>query len=109
MSPSNWETVPSATSSNRSDERRAAAARRAELAPLKQSIAAAEARLADLSRDLDRIDKALSHGHLYTEDPAKAEALARERGSVLKAISQTEEAWYEANEAYENATLAAGE
>jgi len=83
--------------------RRQAAEQRALLAPLKQDVAKAEARVEDLSRKIAAIDAALADADLYGRDPNRAQALARERGQLQRARAETEAAWLAASEALEAA------
>jgi ATP-binding cassette subfamily F protein 3 len=64
---------------SRSDQRRSAAEKRAELAPLKRRIGAIETELGRLSARIKEIDAALSAPDLYARDPAQAAAFAKER------------------------------
>ena len=47
---------------------------------------------------------ALADGTLYAGDAARAQALARERGELIRAREAAEAAWLEASEAYEAAS-----
>ncbi len=46
---------------------------------------------------------------LYTKAPAKAQALAKERGELMRLRETAELAWLEASEAYEHAEARAKE
>ncbi|MFV0297697.1 MAG: ATP-binding cassette domain-containing protein [Hyphomicrobiaceae bacterium] len=92
---------------SRADQRREAAERRAQLAPLKKAMQAAEKKLEGLSDILSRLDQALADTELYQKDPAKAQSLLMDRGKTAKALEQAEEAWLAATEAFENAEQAA--
>lgn len=87
----------------RAVQRRAAAERRAELAPLKKSMQAAEKFVEKLSADLARIDAALADDDLYARDPAKAKQLSMERGMLAKKLGEAEDNWLMATDAYEQA------
>jgi ATP-binding cassette, subfamily F, member 3 len=91
----------------REDQRRAAAERRAELAPMKKAMQAAEQILERLSTDLARLDEALADPALY-QDSARAQRLSIERGQLSKRLGEAEEAWLSATEAYEQAAAAEG-
>jgi ATP-binding cassette subfamily F protein 3 len=84
------------------EARRLAAEARAALAPLKKEVKAAEAEVERLSRKIGEIDAALADTGLYARDPAGAQALARERGTLARSREAAEEAWLEASEAYEH-------
>jgi ATP-binding cassette subfamily F protein 3 len=88
---------------DRADIRRAAAARRAETAPLRQRVTAAEAAMKKLTQAIEKIDAALGDGALFANDPAKAAQLAKERAAHVAALAQTEDEWLAATAAYEDA------
>jgi ATP-binding cassette, subfamily F, member 3 len=83
--------------------RRQAAEQRAALAPLKGDVARVEAEIEALSRQIAKIDAALANPDIYREDPARAQALARERGKLIGARARAEHHWLVASEAYEAA------
>ncbi|HEX4553272.1 MAG TPA: ABC-F family ATP-binding cassette domain-containing protein [Xanthobacteraceae bacterium] len=87
----------------RSETRRAAAERRAELAPLKRRITAIEADMAKLGKRVGEIDQALSDPTLYDRDPARAAKLAKERAEAAAALAGAEEQWLELSGEYESA------
>jgi len=83
------------------EARRVAAEARAALAPLKRKVAAAEAEIEGLTAKIGEIDAALADTGLYARDPAGVQALARERGALVRSREAAEEAWLAASEAYE--------
>ena len=85
------------------EARRQAAGQRAALAPLRKSVTNAEAEIERLSKKIAVIESALADGTLYAGDAARAQALARERGELIRAREDAEAAWLEASEAYEAA------
>jgi ATP-binding cassette subfamily F protein 3 len=85
------------------EARRLAAEQRAALAPLRKSVATAEAGIERLTRRIAEIDAALADSALYARDPARAQALARERSDLVRAREAAEQAWLAASEAYESA------
>ena len=85
------------------DARRQAAETRAALAPLRKNVTKAEAEVELLSKRIAAVDRDLADGALYRRDPARAQALARERGGLLRARTDAEAAWLAASEAYEAA------
>ena len=89
---------------SRSERRRVAAERRIELAPLRGRIAAAEAEMARLNRELQRIDAALAAPDLFARDPARAAAHAKARSEAAAALARSEEEWLSASAAYESAS-----
>jgi ATP-binding cassette subfamily F protein 3 len=88
---------------SRSETRRAAAERRAELAPLKRRITAIEADMAKLGKRVGEIDQALADPTLYERDPARAAKLAKERADAAAALAGAEEQWLELSGEYESA------
>jgi ATP-binding cassette subfamily F protein 3 len=81
--------------------RRAAAARRAETAPLRKRVSEAEVRLAQLTRQLNKLDTTLADGGLFARDPARAAELSKTRANVVAAIARAEEEWLAASTALE--------
>jgi ATP-binding cassette subfamily F protein 3 len=92
---------------SRAAARRAAAERRAQLAPLRGRIARAEAAVTHWTRELERLDATLAVPDLYS-DPARATALARERAAAAAALARAEETWLALSSEYEAATRASG-
>ncbi|HEX6001742.1 MAG TPA: ABC-F family ATP-binding cassette domain-containing protein [Hyphomicrobiaceae bacterium] len=86
--------------------RRQAAEARAALAPLKRQVTEAETRIERLSKQIAGIDASLADATLYAKEPARAQALVRERGTLERAREEAEEAWLAASEAYEAAQAA---
>ncbi|MGH6996692.1 MAG: ABC transporter ATP-binding protein, partial [Phenylobacterium sp.] len=62
---------------------------------------AAEAALARASQSLAKIDAALTDPKLFSQDPAKAADLGRQRMMAEAALEAAELEWMEAVEAYE--------
>jgi ATP-binding cassette subfamily F protein 3 len=87
----------------RSDQRRAAAERRAGLAPLKKAMLAAEQQVERLSREIAALDKLLADPQLYLADPKRAQSAAQQRGQISKALADAEDSWLAATDAYEEA------
>jgi ATP-binding cassette subfamily F protein 3 len=97
------ERAGTARAPSRSAARRAAAEKRAELAPLRRRIAAAEAAIERLTAEIARIDAELVGG-LFARDPAKAATLGKARAAAVAALAQAESDWLEASSAYEAET-----
>ncbi|HET7156431.1 MAG TPA: ABC transporter ATP-binding protein, partial [Hyphomicrobiaceae bacterium] len=91
------------------DARRLAAEQRAALAPLRKNVTKAEAEIELLSKRIAAIDRDLADGGLYRRDPARAQALSRERGGLVRAREDAETAWLTATEVYESAQARAKE
>ena len=83
--------------------RRAAAEKRAETAPLRKRVTKAETDLANLARQLNKLDAALSDGALFAREPARAAELSKTRANVVAAIAKAEEEWLAASEALQMA------
>ncbi|RUO97278.1 ABC-F family ATP-binding cassette domain-containing protein [Hyphomicrobium sp.] len=88
---------------SRTDQRRLAAEKRAELAPLKKAMVAAEKQVEKLSKEIAALDAVLGDTSIYTVNPQKARAAAQQRGQLARDLSSAEEAWLSATEAYEQA------
>ena len=93
-------------SSPRSDPgevRRAAADKRTQTAPLRKRISQAEVVIAQLTRQLHKLDTTLGDGALFASDPARAAELSKTRAQVVAAIAKAEEEWLAASAALETA------
>ena len=88
---------------SRIDERRQAADRRAETAPLRKKIKEVEGAMAKLERTLATLDASLADETLYVRKPAEAQRLARERGETAEALAKAEEQWLEHSAALDEA------
>ena len=85
-------------------QRRAAAERRAEAKPLRERLTRAEAEIARLTREIERLDAALADGALFARDPAQAATLAKTRADNAVALAQAEEEWLAAGSELHAAT-----
>ena len=92
---------------SRTDQRRAAAEKRAELAPLKKAMLVAEKRIEKVSKEIAVLDALLADPALYANDPVRAQNAAQQRGQFSKQLAEAEESWLAATEAYEDASAAA--
>ncbi|WP_072393699.1 ABC-F family ATP-binding cassette domain-containing protein [Hyphomicrobium sp. CS1BSMeth3] len=90
----------------RVDQRREAAARRAETAPLRRAVQTAEKELEKLTAKRAEIDAALADPRAY-EDPGKAQKLSIARADVSRQMAAAEEAWLTASAALEAAEAGA--
>jgi ATP-binding cassette subfamily F protein 3 len=93
-----------AAAPDRTDQRRLAAEKRQELAPLRQRIAGAEKEIARINGILEKIDAALALPDLFARDPAKAAQLAKARAAATTALEAAEQDWLEASGAFEAAS-----
>ena len=88
---------------SRSEARRAAAERRAELAPLKRRITTLETEMSKLGRRIGEIDQTMADPNLYAHDPARVATLAKERADAAAALAVAEEQWLALSSDYESA------
>ena len=79
----------------------AAAEKRAQTAPLRQRVAKAETEIAQLTRQLRKLDATLADGDVFTRDPGRAVELSKTRANVVAAIAAAEEEWLAASSALE--------
>ncbi len=103
---SKGQTVGAKSSARRPDPvqaRRAAADKRVETAPLRKRISQAEVAIAQLTRQLGKLDTTLADGDLFARDPARAAEVAKTRANVVAAIAKAEEEWLAASAALETA------
>ncbi|QIB32508.1 ABC-F family ATP-binding cassette domain-containing protein [Ancylobacter pratisalsi] len=91
------------STSTRAEERRQAAERRAETAPIRKRIKDTEAFMSKLERSLSMLDSTLADEALYIRDPAKAQRAARERAEAAASLARAEEEWLELSAALESA------
>ncbi len=88
---------------NKAEQRKAAADKRASLAPLKKKINEIEALTKKLESLIQGLDKELADPVLYEKSPAKAAEKARQRGEAAAKLSAAEEQWLELSAEYEEA------
>jgi ATP-binding cassette subfamily F protein 3 len=93
---------------DRKREKQEAAARRAELAPLRKSIAAAEHKLTRLRLELERAESRLADPAVAAGDKDRVIALSKDKARFLAEIEATEEAWLSASAELEAAQQAQG-
>ena len=63
----------------------------------------AETELAQLTRQLHKLDVTLADGALFAREPARAADLSKTRANVVAAIAKAEEEWLAASAALETA------
>jgi ATP-binding cassette subfamily F protein 3 len=84
LSGSGTEAQPASKPAPRPDPaaaRRAAADKRAAMAPLRKRVTKAETELAHLTRQLHKLDTTLADGDLFSRDPERAAALSKTRAN----------------------------
>jgi len=82
-------------------QRQAAAAKRAEQAPLRKRLKAVEKSVEQLSEKIESLESQLADPAIYTEAPAKAAELAKEQGVLSAELEAFEEEWMELSELLE--------
>ncbi|HZH10432.1 MAG TPA: ABC-F family ATP-binding cassette domain-containing protein [Microvirga sp.] len=93
LDPQKQDDRASAPAASKVDERRAAAERRAALAPLRKKLDAIEARMAKLTEVIGKVDAALADGTAFLKDPAKATELSKMRAEAADTLAVLEEEW----------------
>ncbi|MCO5730752.1 ribosomal protection-like ABC-F family protein [Rhizobium sp. SSA_523] len=88
---------------SKSDQRKASAERRAQLAPLKKKITETEAMTARLEKLIKALDADLADPKLYETSPAKAAEKAKQRSDAVEKLAACEEQWLELSTEYEEA------
>ncbi|MEQ8404376.1 MAG: ABC-F family ATP-binding cassette domain-containing protein [Oceanicaulis sp.] len=96
------------TGGQKTEQRRTAARARDELKPLKAEAAKQEREIERLKGVLEKIDAGLAVPGLWEKDPALAADLTKKRARCVEMIEAAEEAWLEAEDAYERAREEAG-
>lgn len=94
---------PQKSEDARSVRRRDAAARRAEIAPLKKRTQDIEKKMEKLRAEIEELDGLLAAPDLYEKQPAAAAKLSQSRGQTVKKLEELETEWLEAAETYEQA------
>jgi len=84
-------------------QRQRGAARRAEVAPLRQAASAAERALEQLTAEQSRLAKRLADGATYERSGEELEGLLKREAELKAAIAAAEHRWLEAAEALERA------
>ncbi len=87
-------------------ERQEAAAKRAELSPLRKKIQAAEKRMAEIQKQLDALEVKFADETLYTERPDEAVELGKKRGALASELADLENEWIETSDMLERAQAA---
>ncbi|MGQ3212914.1 ribosomal protection-like ABC-F family protein [Shinella sp.] len=88
---------------NKADQRKANADRRAQFAPLKKKINEIESLTAKLHKQIQLLDAELADPVLYEKTPAKATEKAKLRSLAVDKLNDAEEQWLELSAEYEEA------
>jgi len=91
----------------RQERKRNGAQKRNGVSPLKQAVADAEKKLADLNDLERRIETALARPELYAQDPERAQKLLKQRADLARMITAADERWLDAQSAYDAALVGA--
>jgi ATP-binding cassette subfamily F protein 3 len=94
---------PKQEKSTQVEQRRNSAERRAATAQLRQRVTKAQSDIDKLSKTIERLDGELADGTLFTRDPGKAAALAKQRADAAASLASAEEEWLSASAEYEEA------
>ncbi|WP_338723203.1 ABC-F family ATP-binding cassette domain-containing protein [Devosia sp. XK-2] len=95
-----------ANGGDRKQSRQEAAARRAELAPLKKKIADAETKMKRLRAEIDKVDAHLADPKIYDGSPDRLIALGRDKSRFTTDLEAVEESWLELSAKLEEAERA---
>jgi ATP-binding cassette subfamily F protein 3 len=87
----------------KSENRRDAVEKRRTLKPLKEKVEIAEHQIAELSKEIAKLDRALADPLLFTREPAKGSAVSKKRAEAQRKLEAAEARWIVANEEYEAA------
>ena len=87
------------------EQKKADAAFRASLRPLKNEIERLEKQMDQCKKRLNEIDESLSDSDIYNNDKDKVEALLKERAKLSEDNDELEMQWLEKQEEIENKTL----
>lgn len=101
-------TAKKTPSVNSKEARKQAAAKRAELAPLKKKADDLERRIEAHSNQIRLIELKLGNPDLYVKDPNGAVSLGKQKGKLEAEMVEMEAEWMEAAESYEVARAEAG-
>ncbi|WP_196258892.1 ABC-F family ATP-binding cassette domain-containing protein [Pelagibacterium limicola] len=94
---------------NRKKERQEAAARRAELAPLRKEIKGIEQKLEWRRADLGKVETKLADPAIYSGEPDRAIQLGIEKSRLEAEIAALEDTWLEKSAEFEDAAAAIGD
>jgi ATP-binding cassette, subfamily F, member 3 len=86
--------------------RKDSAERRRLLKPLKEKVEIAEHQMAELNKEIAKLDKALADPLIFTNDRAKATAVSKKRAEAQRKMDAAEARWLAVNEEYESAMAA---
>jgi ATP-binding cassette, subfamily F, member 3 len=88
---------------DRAEQRRLAAEKRADTAPLRKAMQAAETKVTRITAEVATIDAKLADPKIYG-DAGASQKLMFERGQLVKRLAEAEAAWLSATDAFESAS-----
>ncbi|MCR9139165.1 MAG: ABC-F family ATP-binding cassette domain-containing protein [Alphaproteobacteria bacterium] len=100
---SNSRQATQTSGASKAEQRRAAADRRQELAPLKKKIKEIESLTASLEKKIQVLDAELADAALYETSPETAARKAKERNDAEAALAEAEDQWLQLSSDYEEA------
>ena len=95
-----------ASADDRKQQRQDAAARRAQVAPLRKSIKDAETKIARLRNELGKIEAILADPKTYDGAPERVTSLGKDKARFESEIAKVEESWLEMSAELEEAEKA---
>ena len=104
--PAGGPAAASQSADDRKAQRQEAAAKRAEIAPLRKSIRQAEEKIARLRNELAKVEVILADPRTYDGAPERLIVLGKDKARFESEISRTEESWLELSAALEEAQRA---
>jgi ATP-binding cassette subfamily F protein 3 len=104
--PSNGPALAAFSSDDRKAQRQEAAAKRAEIAPLRKSIRDAEQKIERLKNELAKVDVILADPKLYDGAPERIIKLGKDKARFENEIARVEESWLSLSAALEAAEQA---
>lgn len=102
LSPERAEKRADKREAEKGGDRKLAADKRAQLAPLRKKLTTVEARIEKFTGIIAKIDEAIGDGTAFQRDPIKAAELSRMRGEAAEAVARAEEEWLEISEQLES-------
>ena len=88
---------------SKADQRKAAAERRAAVAPLRKKINEIESLTAHLEKAIQALDAELANPLLYEKSPGKAAEMAKKRSDAQARLAEAEDEWLALSAEYDDA------
>jgi ATP-binding cassette subfamily F protein 3 len=87
----------------KAEPRRDGAERKRQLKAIREKTEAAEHQIADLNKEIAKLDSALADPLLFARDPAKGKAVSKKRADAARKLADAEARWLAAQEEHEAA------